>query len=229
MSSLQEPGKIGAATAGHPEADPDWVPDNQCNTNQLNMNICAERHLKTAEADMDNLLGRLLERVKGTESESLLRQSQDSWLKSREADCRYATSGLTPDGSMIGQILNDCRTSHIRGRIKQPEEFQACRSNVYADHSRGAGAEGSGESLVLAERSSITNHGDEGAGEPQAALTVMTLAQSWSETGAISDGMTLDRGYLGPQSEGDQIHSPGEANLWIPMNCAPWHAMVVGQ
>jgi hypothetical protein len=77
MSSLQEPGKIGAATGGHPEADPDWVPDSQCNENQLNLKICAERHLKAAEADMDKLLGRLLERVKGTQSESLLHPRAD--------------------------------------------------------------------------------------------------------------------------------------------------------
>ena len=38
----------------------------------------------------------LLESVRGTDSEAQLKESQESWLKFREADCRYAISGLTP-------------------------------------------------------------------------------------------------------------------------------------
>jgi uncharacterized protein YecT (DUF1311 family) len=101
----------------------------RCDQNQLTLNECALRRLREAEAVMKKSLDTLLDRVRGTDSEGLLKESQESWLKFREADCRYTISGLTPDGSMREQWQNDCRARHTRERTKQLEEFRQCDGN----------------------------------------------------------------------------------------------------
>jgi uncharacterized protein YecT (DUF1311 family) len=100
-----------------------------CDANQLSLNECAERDFKAAEANMTQVLTTLLERLKGTESAALLRESQNSWLQFRDADCRYYVSGLSPGGSMLGEWQNECRTSRTQDRTKQLEQMRQCESN----------------------------------------------------------------------------------------------------
>ncbi len=100
----------------------------QCNANQDTLNACAEKSLLRAEASMKQVLSALFEAVRGTASEPLLKESQELWLNFGEADCRYAISGLTPDGSMRNQWQNDCRTQRTEQRTRQLKEFAQCVS-----------------------------------------------------------------------------------------------------
>jgi uncharacterized protein YecT (DUF1311 family) len=50
-------------------------------------------------------------------------------LKSQEPlNCRYAVSGLTPDGSMRDQVQSDCRALRTEERTLQLKEFAQCDS-----------------------------------------------------------------------------------------------------
>ncbi len=100
--------------------------DIRCQGNQDTLNECAERKLRAAEARMKAAVDALLTMVHGTDSEPLLKESQELWLKFREADCRYAISGLTPDGSMAGQVRNDCRARRTEQRAQQLREMGKC-------------------------------------------------------------------------------------------------------
>jgi uncharacterized protein YecT (DUF1311 family) len=98
----------------------------RCQTNQITLNECAQQKLHRAEIRMEEAFEALLAMVRGTESEPLLKESQDLWLKFREADCRYFISGLTPDGSMVEQIRNDCRALRTEQRALQLKEMGKC-------------------------------------------------------------------------------------------------------
>jgi uncharacterized protein YecT (DUF1311 family) len=100
----------------------------RCDANQATLNACAERKLQQAETLMNKALSTLLDVVRGTSSEALLKESQVAWLKFREADCEYAISGLTPDGSMREQWQNDCRTRRTEERARQLKEMGQCVS-----------------------------------------------------------------------------------------------------
>ena len=100
----------------------------RCEANQATLNACAERKLRHAEMLMNKALSAVLDVVRGTDSEVLLKESQESWLKFREADCRYVISGLTPDGSMREQWQNDCRTGRTEERTKELKEMGQCVS-----------------------------------------------------------------------------------------------------
>ena len=99
-----------------------------CDANQATLNACAERKLRDAEALMNKALSALMDVVRGTDSEAMLKESQGSWLKFREADCRYVVSGLTPDGSMREQWQNDCRARRTDERTKELKEMGQCVS-----------------------------------------------------------------------------------------------------
>jgi uncharacterized protein YecT (DUF1311 family) len=117
---------IGMGSDSPDETAPLTAEDIRCQTNQDTLNECAERKLHRAEARMKTAFEAVLAKVRGTRSEPLLRESQDLWLKFREADCRYFISGLTPDGSMVEQVRNDCRTRRTEQRTLQLKEMNKC-------------------------------------------------------------------------------------------------------
>jgi len=100
----------------------------RCDTNQQTLNACAEQRLQRAEAALNKVFTSLLKVVQGSNSETLLKESQKLWSKFREADCRYAVSGLTPDGSARDQVQNDCRALRTEERVLQLKEFAQCDS-----------------------------------------------------------------------------------------------------
>jgi uncharacterized protein YecT (DUF1311 family) len=99
-----------------------------CDTNQDTLNACAERRLQRAAAVLNKVFTSLLQVVQGSNSETLLQESQKLWSKFREADCRYAVSGLTPEGSMRDQVQNDCRALRTEERTVQLKGFAQCGS-----------------------------------------------------------------------------------------------------
>ena len=112
---------VCAETKGKPAAPP-------CDANQETLNACAEHRLQHAEAALNKVLTSLLQVVRGSNSETLLQESQKLWSKFREADCGYAVSGLTPDGSMRDQVQNDCRALRAEERTLQLKAFAQCVS-----------------------------------------------------------------------------------------------------
>jgi hypothetical protein len=114
------------------------------------------------------------------------------------------------DGAGIPEAVADSRVEHWwnASMREYQDSWYGNDARIYANAHRDTVAEsgGSGDSILA------------------------FVARSWSETDAISHSMTPDRGYLGPQSEGDRIHAPDETNLSIPVISisTQWHAMVVG-
>ena len=100
----------------------------RCDTNQDTMNACAEQKLQRAEAALSKVFASLLQVVRGSNSDKLLKESQDLWSRFREADCRYVVSGLTPDGSMRDQLKNDCLARRAEERTVQLKELAQCVS-----------------------------------------------------------------------------------------------------
>jgi uncharacterized protein YecT (DUF1311 family) len=119
---------LGAAMAAHADSQSPKGDESRCDGNQQTLNDCSQRRLKAVEQRMKKSFDDLLERVRGTDSERELTESQDLWFKFREADCRYDISGLTPDGSMVEQVRNDCRARHTKERVKQLEAYLQCTS-----------------------------------------------------------------------------------------------------
>ena len=94
---------------------------------QAEMNMCAAKKFKAADAELNKVYNRLASMLEGGNL-ARLKAAEVSWLKYRDDDCGYE-AGLFEGGSMRPLILSSCmervtkaRTAELRGQINEQNQ-----------------------------------------------------------------------------------------------------------
>lgn len=86
----------------------------------LDMNQCLADEYKKVDARLNDLYRRLI----GSHADpSLLRKSQAAWIRFRDLDCEYASSGISADGSLRPFSDNACRIDLTEKRIRDLDGY----------------------------------------------------------------------------------------------------------
>ena len=90
---------------------------------QAEMNICAGKDYKAADAALNRVYNQLTSKLEGAER-AKLKDAESAWLKYRDADCDYEAS-FFEGGTIQPMILSSCfarvtkaRTAELREQIK---------------------------------------------------------------------------------------------------------------
>lgn len=86
-------------------------------TRQSEMNACAARAYAQADASLNDLYRRLLQKLPSDRQESL-RKVQKAWLTFRDLDCGFAAAGYE-GGSMQPMVKSACMAARTNERTKQ--------------------------------------------------------------------------------------------------------------
>jgi uncharacterized protein YecT (DUF1311 family) len=93
---------------------------------QAEMNMCAAKRFKAADAELNRVYNRLVSKLVDNEGQrEKLKAAETAWLKYRDDNCEYEAS-FFDGGSMRPLILSSCfermtkaRTAELRGQIKE--------------------------------------------------------------------------------------------------------------
>jgi uncharacterized protein YecT (DUF1311 family) len=96
--------------------------------NQKEMNICAERMLRSSDRAMESMLMAAKGRLAASDLVNLLEASQRAWTTYIEADCQLWASPLV-NGSAYPFALNSCKARHKRLRAKNLGALANCTQN----------------------------------------------------------------------------------------------------
>ena len=86
------------------------------------MRRCLEGELRSSEARLNDEYQSLLRSLQNPEP---LRQAQRAWLRFRELDCIYATSGIEKDGSLYPDAMTACMIDLDEKRIRDLQRFRS--------------------------------------------------------------------------------------------------------
>jgi len=86
----------------------------------LDMNRCLADEYKKVDARLNDVYRQL---TASLADPSALRKSQAAWVKFRDLDCEYASSGITTDGSLRPFNDNACRIDMTEKRIRDLERY----------------------------------------------------------------------------------------------------------
>ena len=84
---------------------------------QAELNQCASRAFRRADAELNKLYQQLLKGA-GAGERAKLRAAQLAWIKFRDAHCEYEAFGNT-GGSIYPMVYGFCLAEVTRGRVKQ--------------------------------------------------------------------------------------------------------------
>ena len=94
---------------------------------QYEMNVCAERNFKTADAELNRVYNTLASKL-DAEARARLKTAEVSWLKYRDDNCEYE-GAFYEGGTMQPLIYSSCkermtkaRTAELREQIKEQEQ-----------------------------------------------------------------------------------------------------------
>lgn len=94
---------------------------------QYEMNVCAERKFKAADAELNRVYNRLASKL-DEGARTRLKATEVSWLKYRDDNCDYESS-LYEGGSMRPLIYSSCmermtkaRTAELREQIQERDQ-----------------------------------------------------------------------------------------------------------
>src|SRR5258708_14245416 len=85
--------------------------------NQMQLDLCAGRAFKAAEAALDALYLSMMAKYDAA-NRALLEAAQKSWRVWRDAECTYETNG-TAGGTINSMMQTTCRTAKTSARIKE--------------------------------------------------------------------------------------------------------------
>ncbi|MTD39931.1 DUF1311 domain-containing protein [Erwinia sp. CPCC 100877] len=91
---------------------------------QADMNQCAAAEYQKADQHLNQTYQSLLQRADAQQQE-LLRLSEEAWMKMRDADCKFVSSGAE-GGSARTLVWNQCLTDKTRERSGFLESFSHC-------------------------------------------------------------------------------------------------------
>jgi uncharacterized protein YecT (DUF1311 family) len=94
---------------------------------QAEMNMCAAKRFKAADAELNRVYNRLTSMLEG-DNLARLKAAEVSWIKYRDDNCGYE-AGFFEGGSMRPLILSSClermtkaRTAELREQIKEQNQ-----------------------------------------------------------------------------------------------------------
>ena len=94
---------------------------------QSEMNICADKRFKAADAVLNRVYNQLAAKLEA-DARAKLKAAEVSWLKYRDDNCEYEAAGFE-GGSMQPLIRSSCyermtkaRTDELRGQLKELEQ-----------------------------------------------------------------------------------------------------------
>src|ERR1043165_9259653 len=94
---------------------------------QAEMNMCAAKKFKAADAELNRVYNRLASMLEG-DNLARLKAAEVSWIKYRDDNCGYE-AGFFEVGSMRPLILSSCmervtkaRTAELRGQISEQNQ-----------------------------------------------------------------------------------------------------------
>ncbi|HZS48610.1 MAG TPA: lysozyme inhibitor LprI family protein [Blastocatellia bacterium] len=107
---------IGAFTQTKKKADP-------CDsaTNQVEMNNCAEREFKAADAQLNKVYNQVMTKLEG-EHKTKLKEAELAWIKYRDTNCDCETF-LNLGGTIYPLVYNGCLTRMTNNRIKELKDL----------------------------------------------------------------------------------------------------------
>lgn len=114
---------LSAAASAQRRAADDPCRDPQ---SQAEMNMCAAKRFKAADAELNRVYNRLVSMLGGnSDSLARLKAAEVSWLKYRDDNCDYEAD-FFEGGSMRPLIYSSClermtksRTAELRGQLKE--------------------------------------------------------------------------------------------------------------
>ena len=94
---------------------------------QRTMNACAAKDYQRSDAQLNALYRQISERLKNNpEGKSALLTAQRAWLGFRDAECRFAASGVT-GGSVYPMIHNQCLADVTTKRVEAFKKYLECQ------------------------------------------------------------------------------------------------------
>lgn len=100
---------------------------NRCSLGtMLDMNRCLAEEYQKVDGRLDELYGQL---TRSLADASALRKSQAAWVRFRDLDCEYASSGLPTWASLRPYSDNACRIDLTEKRIRDLEHYLASDCN----------------------------------------------------------------------------------------------------
>lgn len=101
-----------------------WALDCANAQSQTEMNQCAADEYKKADQQLNQAYQSLMQRANPQQQE-LLKLSEEAWIKMRDADCKFVSSGAE-GGSAQALVWNQCLTDKTRERSGFLESFSHC-------------------------------------------------------------------------------------------------------
>ena len=107
-----------------------YIWEDECDKNQLGMNICSNDEYKFYDKYLNKLYKEQINHLKdGGEAKKNLRNAQRAWLPFRNQDCNYMAGDRENSGSIWSFMYNKCLTQRTRTRIQELEAYIECRAN----------------------------------------------------------------------------------------------------
>lgn len=101
----------------------------ECNRNdqtQMGMNICAAQDYAASDAKLNVAYGDIMKRLSDNAgARKLLQDSQRAWIAFRDAECKFASSGVE-GGSVQPMIHSGCLQGLTDARVTQLDSYLKC-------------------------------------------------------------------------------------------------------
>ncbi|WP_312981443.1 lysozyme inhibitor LprI family protein [Atlantibacter sp.] len=91
---------------------------------QMELNQCAGEEYKKADGELNAAYKKVFTRA-SKEQQDLLKQSQNAWIKVRDADCNFIASGVE-GGSIQPMIFSQCLADKTRERTAYLDSLLQC-------------------------------------------------------------------------------------------------------
>lgn len=93
---------------------------------QTDINICADRAAKAADAELNTVYRQVQSRLKDSpEGHKGLVAAQRAWIAFRDAECRFAASGVG-GGSAMPMVMSNCLAQVTRRRADDLKAWLSC-------------------------------------------------------------------------------------------------------
>lgn len=90
------------------------------------MNACAAAAYETADRELNVFYFQIQQRLAGnTEALGLVRDAQRAWIRFRDAECAFESSGVA-GGSAYPMILSSCRARLTDSRVEDFRYYLDC-------------------------------------------------------------------------------------------------------
>lgn len=98
-----------------------------CDANQASMNQCAAKELSALDARLNQYYKAQMTWLEDPAKKQALKEAQVKWIAFRDSDCLYEAGKAQDGGSIWSLVQSQCLAKHTRVRVKQLEDYVACR------------------------------------------------------------------------------------------------------